>query len=75
MSSIGPLRARAPKKLMGGLGQFGCPLLGIMMAVLRAALRNVSNGFMSGLHKSGHSWAIYEYTPFCNGPDEVKSPL
>ena len=19
--------------------------------------------------------AIYEYTPFCNGPDEVKSPL
>jgi hypothetical protein len=22
----------------------------------------------------GNWWAIYKYTPFCNGPDEVKSP-
>jgi hypothetical protein len=25
-------------------------------------------GSMSGLLESGHGWAIYEYTPFCNGP-------
>jgi hypothetical protein len=25
-------------------------------------------GSMSGLPESGHGWAIYEYTPFCNGP-------
>jgi hypothetical protein len=31
-------------------------------------------GSMSGLPESGHGWAIYEYTPFCNGPGDVKSP-
>jgi hypothetical protein len=25
-------------------------------------------GSMSGFSASGHCWAIYEYTPFCNGP-------
>ena len=29
---------------------------------------------VSGLPASGHGWAIYEYTPFCNGPGDVKSP-
>jgi hypothetical protein len=29
---------------------------------------------MSGLLESGHGWVIYEYTPFCNGPGDVKSP-
>jgi hypothetical protein len=24
--------------------------------------------------ESGNRRTIYEYTPFCNGPDEVKSP-
>ena len=31
-------------------------------------------GSMSGLPESGHGRAIYEYTPFCNGPGDVKSP-
>jgi hypothetical protein len=25
-------------------------------------------GSMSGFPENGHGWAIYEYTPFCNGP-------
>ena len=28
---------------------------------------------MSGLPESGHDRVIYEYTPFCNGPSDVKS--
>src|SRR5262249_55189284 len=24
--------------------------------------------------RSGYGWAIYEYTPFCKGPGDVKSP-
>jgi hypothetical protein len=31
-------------------------------------------GSVSGLPESGRSWVIYEYTPFCNGPVDVKSP-
>src|SRR5262249_8338263 len=31
-------------------------------------------GPMSGFPERGHAWAIYEYTPFCNGPGGVKSP-
>ena len=31
-------------------------------------------GPMSGFPKSGNAWAIYEYTSFCNGPGDVKSP-
>ena len=31
-------------------------------------------GSMSSLPESGHGWAIYEYTPSCNGPGGVKSP-
>jgi hypothetical protein len=29
---------------------------------------------MSGLPENRHGWAFYEYTPFCNGPGDVKSP-
>jgi hypothetical protein len=28
-------------------------------------------GPLSGVKRT---WRIYEYAPFCNGPDEVKSP-
>src|SRR5262249_4821320 len=30
--------------------------------------RSAMSASTSGLPESGHGWAIYEYTPFCNGP-------
>jgi hypothetical protein len=35
---------------------------------------NRSNRDVRFTPKSGHCQRFYEYTPFCNGPDEVKSP-
>jgi hypothetical protein len=29
---------------------------------------------MFGFPENGHGWAFYEYTAFCNGPSDVKSP-
>src|SRR5262249_38338178 len=60
-----------------------CPRLDATDAQARHAAGTFSHGPDSVIRRwrlsvrlpeSGQGWAIYEYTPFCNGPGDVKSP-